>query len=159
MADYFLDASALVKYYFEEPGSDWVGQLIDDWDEAKGAAVNKIHVGNVSVVEVPAAIAILHRNRHLSQRGRDKAVSAFLYDFSSIYKVSRFTSDVLLQAVRLTQQYPLKAYDAVQLAIGLAVNEVCQSQAVQLTFVSSDRQLLAAARAEGLLVEDPHDHL
>lgn len=64
-----------------------------------------------------------------------------------------------VRAALLTQQYPLKAYDAVQFAIGLAVNEVCQSQAVQLTFVSSDRQLLAAARAEGLLVDDPHDHL
>ncbi|MBI3240992.1 MAG: hypothetical protein HYZ49_01700 [Chloroflexi bacterium] len=64
-----------------------------------------------------------------------------------------------MHAANLTQQYPLKAYDAIQLAIGLAVNKVCQSQAVQLAFVSSDRQLLAAARAEGLVVEDPHDHL
>lgn len=159
MAEYFFDASAIVKHYFAEPGSLWVRQLIDERDESNNAPVNGIYVSDTSTVEVPAAIAVLRRNNRLSKRRRDETVSTFFRDMGTRFEVVPVYPATFVRAALLTQQHPLKAYDAIQLAIGLAVNEVCQSQAVQLTFVSSDRQLLAAARAEGLVVEDPHDHL
>jgi predicted nucleic acid-binding protein len=38
MALYYLDASALVKYYVTEPGSTWVRQMIDEQDPLSGQA-------------------------------------------------------------------------------------------------------------------------
>ena len=159
MAEYFFDASAIVKYYFAEPGSLWVRQRIDEWDESANAPLNGIYVSDISTVEVPAAIAVLRRNNRLSKRRRDETVSTFFRDMGARYEVVPVYPATFVRAALLTQQHPLKAYDAVQFAVGLAVNEVCQTQDVRLTFVSSDRQLLTAARAEGLAVDDPHDHL
>jgi len=61
-------------------------------------------------------------------------------------------------ATELTQQYPLKAYDAVQLAVALRYRQVLARYKLALTFVSGDGQLLAAAEAEGLAVDNPFDH-
>jgi hypothetical protein len=59
----------------------------------------------------------------------------------------------------LVQSYPLKAYDAVQLASALLVNAALQDVGIApLTFLAGDRQLLSAAGAEGLAVDSPHFH-
>ena len=53
----------------------------------------------------------------------------------------------------------LRAYDAIQLAAAVDANDQRQFFGLSpLTFVSSDRELNAAARREGLLVDDPNEH-
>jgi predicted nucleic acid-binding protein len=60
-------------------------------------------------------------------------------------------------AADLTQHHPLKAYDAVQLAVALRYGPVLAGH--PFTFVSGDDTLLAAARAEELSIENPFDHV
>ncbi len=61
--------------------------------------------------------------------------------------------------MELTQRHRLRGYDAVQLATGLAVNEVLVAAGLPgLTFVAADADLVAAARVEGLLADDPNFH-
>jgi uncharacterized protein len=55
LSDYFLDASALVKRYSTETGSNWITQLTDP------AAQNTILIAEITVVEVAAALAAKHR--------------------------------------------------------------------------------------------------
>lgn len=52
----------------------------------------------------------------------------------------------------------LKAYDAVQLAAGLALQGTLTARHIRLSFVSRDDALLTAARAEGLSVDNPLWH-
>ncbi len=158
MSGYFFDSSAIVKYYVEEPGSDWTRDLIDEWNGSEDAPANQISISQITIVEVPAAIAILHRRDFITRRVRDRVVNAFLNDVTSIYKVTPLSLTVLLHAARLTQKHPLKAYDATQLAIALALNALYISQNFALIFVSSDTQLLTAAKAEDLAIDNPHDH-
>jgi hypothetical protein len=47
LSDYFLDASALVKRYSTETGSNWITQLTDP------AAQNTILIAEITVVEWP----------------------------------------------------------------------------------------------------------
>jgi predicted nucleic acid-binding protein len=59
-------------------------------------------------------------------------------------------------AADLTQRHPLKAYDALQLAVALHYGQILSGH--PFTFVSGDSTLLAAAQAEGLVTENPFDH-
>ena len=54
----------------------------------------------------------------------------------------------------LVESYPLRAYDAVQLAGALTVRRGMPPP----LFVAADTTLLAAARAEGFLVDNPLQH-
>jgi uncharacterized protein len=67
---------------------------------------------------------------------------------------------ILDTAVILTQNHKLRGYDAVQLAAALAANQsLLQAGLPGLIFVAADRDLLAAARQEGLEIKNPNDHL
>ena len=54
---------------------------------------------------------------------------------------------------------PLKAYDAVQLAVALRHSRALARHQLSLTFVTGDDALLTAARAESLLTDNPFDHV
>jgi hypothetical protein len=68
-------------------------------------------------------------------------------------------SNDFFAAASLTQSYPLKAYDAVQLAVALRHAANLATYNLPLTFVCGDRTLLAAAQAERLLTDNPFDHV
>jgi hypothetical protein len=56
-------------------------------------------------------------------------------------------------------KHRLRAYDAVQLAVALEVQRLQQNAGLgPVVLVSSDRNLNAAAEADGLSVEDPTMH-
>ena len=63
------------------------------------------------------------------------------------------------EAALLAEKYFLRDYDAVQLATAVRIEvERKLVGAAALTFVSADEDLNKAARAEGLLVENPDNH-
>jgi hypothetical protein len=70
----------------------------------------------------------------------------------TLYLIQLVTDAVVEEAVSLLDRYPLKAYDAVQLAGCRALQSNLREQ---VTFVCSDDQLLRAAKGEGLPVIDP----
>ena len=55
MADYFLDSSAVVKRYVNEPGSEFVGELVDLYVE------NNVFLAPITRVEVAAAFARIRK--------------------------------------------------------------------------------------------------
>lgn len=63
------------------------------------------------------------------------------------------------RAVELTQHHRLRAYDAMQLATALEVNALMQTHGLStLTFVAADNDLINAATAEHLAVENALNH-
>jgi hypothetical protein len=66
---------------------------------------------------------------------------------------------VIDRAVTLTQNHRLRGYDAVQLATALVSSDTLQEQNLSAPiFVASDTDLLSAATAESLAVENPLVH-
>ena len=59
MRVYYFDANVQVKYYLPEPSSAWVRQIVDEVD-AEGKIVNALFTVEISMVEVAAAIAVIH---------------------------------------------------------------------------------------------------
>ncbi len=156
---YFLDASAIVKYYVNEPGSEWVKRVINCLDADTKKRANATSIAKVSIVKVAAAFSILYRTDRIGRRARDGIFDNFLAEAATIFGLLPVVSDDFYTAARLTQHHPLKAYDAVQLTVALHHHQALARHGLDLTFVSGDRQQLDAAAAAGLATDNPFDHL
>ena len=154
MSDYYLDASALVKRYPDEPGSTRVRQIIDP------RAQNTILLAEITLAEVAAALAAKHRTPGgITQHQRDRALSRFLQDCHEHFLLLLVDRPVIDRAVELTQNHRLRGYDAVQLATALVTSGTLKSQNLSPPiFIASDDNLLTAAKAENLPVNNPLDH-
>lgn len=160
MAVYFFDTSALVKRYVHETGSTWVGQVTDP------KSGNKIYITRITGVEVVAALMKKVRDTksplHLGDA--KKAIAEFRNDFENQYEHLSATDSLLQTAMGLPEKHKLRGYDAVQLAAALVISAQSAQQGIPATgvpplvLVASDNDLLDAAQAEGLAVDDPRIH-
>jgi hypothetical protein len=134
---YFLDTSALVKRYLTEPGSA----------EVRGLFRRKrpIAVARIASAELAAAVARQHREGAVTETVRDAILARLNRDFTQMTVVEVRTA-MLARVPPLVVRWPLRAYDAVQLAAALTL----QATGVSTAFWSSDGNLIAAALGEGL---------
>ena len=76
------------------------------------------------------------------------------------YEIVAVSDALLGLAIQLAQLHSLRGYDAVQLAAGVETNRLLVTANLSpLIFISADKELDAAARSEGLSVDDPNAHL
>lgn len=149
MALYYLDTSALVKLYIREPGTDRMLRL------AGRPAGNQLAVLALAQVEFRSALRRRERMGDIDRLAATDLIELFTRHLDTKF-VRRSVNDVVLEtASGLVDRYPLRAYDAVQLAGCLALKTTTGDAGP--TFVCSDRQLLEAAESEGLPLLDPTD--
>jgi uncharacterized protein len=135
----YFDASALVKRYVREIGSDAVRRLL-----GSGVAASS----RFSEVEIASGIARRAREGSITVHQRDRILSALQRDVPAL-AIVEIVPDVTALARALLLRHPLRAADALQLASCLYMQrELAQS----VPFVAFDHRLLEAARAEGLNV-------
>jgi hypothetical protein len=151
MAIYFLDSSALVKRYVLEPGSTWLRELLDAIDPQTDQPLHTVFIADITVTEATAAFAVLYRVGRVRRSAWDAVFNRSMDDLTWSYRLVGARRDDFFDGANLTRRHPLKAYDAVQLAVALVERS--------LTFVSGDKTLLSAAQAEGLLTDNPFDHV
>jgi len=149
---YFLDASALVKRYAIEQGSAWVARI------TAPEAENTIAIAQITLAEVAAALAGKLRGQIISADEFEKAVEDLLRDAFETFTLVEIDQHVIKRAVAVVRRHSLRGYDAVQLACGLMLNDtLVAAEELPIIFVTADKSLLDAARAEGLMTEDPND--
>src|SRR5262249_43000322 len=132
-----------------ETGTSWVLSWI------LPAARNVIVIAELAEVEFSSLLSRRQREGTMTSSNAAILQSIFLLHGEKEYLVVPVESDVLRRARQLVGKYPLRTFDAIQLA--------CAVQAVQLlsspmNFISSDTKLLAAATAEGFTTGDPNAH-
>lgn len=150
---YFLDTSALVKRYVTEIGSVWVQTLTDP------LLGNALLIVRITWVEVLSALARRQREGSLTATEVTDTIQLFRGELNNRYRVIEVDSIVLERAGELILQYPLRAYDAVQLASALRLQSLfSQMTNIQLVFVSADDRLLHIAQSEGLVTENPNSY-
>jgi uncharacterized protein len=158
MALYFLDSSAIVKRYFQEPGHEWIERL---HDPAQG---HGFYIAQAALVEVVASICRKAREQQMPLEERDSTIDDFRRDVENIYSVWVVDTMLYTAAGDLCRSHRLRAYDAVQLACALAVYQdvfVAHPPDVEppdFLFVSADTGLLAVARDVGLRSENPNTY-
>lgn len=149
---YYLDSSALIKRYAPEAGTAWVKQLFDP------VLNHQAYFSQVTGVEVAAGLSRKVRTKELSSKYYQLVLQLFLNDLDQgDYNIVPLNDTMVELAIDLTKRHPLRAYDALHLATAKTVNTALASaQLSQLTFVSADTSLLAAAQGEGLAVDNPN---
>ena len=153
MADYFFDTSGLVKRHVTEAGSRWVRSL------TQSGAAHVLYIARITAVEMVAAITRRQRGGSLSAAQAGAILGHFRRHLSGRYHVLEVNPALVSAAMDLSRKHGLRAYDAVQLAAALELNRNNQADGYgPVTLISADRELNAAAIAEGLAVEDPSLH-
>jgi hypothetical protein len=153
MPFYQFDTSGLVKRYVDKRGSDWVRLTVDP---AQG---NVISIADITRAEVASALARRAREGVITLDERDELIRAFHAHCTIEYRLAPTDHFIIDLAIDLIQRHPLRAYDSVQLATVMIVNQSLIARGLPpLVFVSADGNLAAAAQAEGLAVENPNWH-
>ncbi len=111
----YLDTSALVKLYAEEPGREEVENAVR---EARVVAVSEI-----GYVEARSALARKEREGSFSTDEHDEAVAQLQQDYTEVYLSRPITGDLVARAGELARKHALRAYDAVHLATALVLRE------------------------------------
>ena len=146
MSVYYLDTSVLVKLYIREPGTE---QMIGLASTGQG---HSLAVLSLARVEFRSAIRQRQRAGDVSHEATDGLIRMMENHFQGMFLVQLVNEEVIEQAAALLDLYPLRAYDAAQLAGCLALG----SRMIERpSFVSSDQRLLRAAEGEGFPTLDP----
>lgn len=139
----YLDTSALVKRFVDEPGSERVTRLI--------LREGPVAIATVAYAELFAALARKRREGALSDRVYTQLRRAVDRDWEGHLRID-LRDEVLRRARDLVRRYSLRAYDAVLLASALELKAWLEEP---VTFVAADPRLLEAARRQRLDTLDP----
>ena len=151
MAAHFCDASGIVKRYVPETGTAWVQALADP------AGAHEIFLARITRVEVTAAITRRSRGGMLAGVSAPAILAQFRHDAAHQYSIVEVTPALLAAAEAMAETHGLRAYDAVQLAAARELHTRRLGVGLGgITLISADRELNAAALAEGMLVDDPN---
>lgn len=143
----------MVKRYVPETGSAWIQAIAD------AATGNLLLIARITWVEVLSALARRQREGSLSATDVDLIIQQFSYDLNNQYQVVELDRTVTENAGQLVNQYPLRAYDAVQLASVLRIQPAfATATSTLLVFLTADDRLLTIAQTAGLLTDNPNNH-
>jgi hypothetical protein len=150
---YFLDSSALVKRYVPETGSAWVQAIAD------AATGNLLIIARITWVEVLSALARRQREGSLSATDVNLIIQQFRFDLNNQYQVVELARALVEAAGQLVNQYPLRAYDAIQLASVLRIQPAfARATSTSLVFLTADERLLIIAQTAGLQTDNPNNY-
>jgi predicted nucleic acid-binding protein len=146
---YFVDTSALVKYYHFEVGSAKVSTIADAPD-------NLLFISRIGLVEIHSALARKVRTGELQGAVFQQALRRFYADLRGRkFRLIRPSPIYERQAIRLLVQkgliLSLRTLDALQLSAALWLKDQQQLD----HFLCADTTLCEAARQEGLSVMNP----
>lgn len=154
----YLDTSALVKLYAEEPGREEVENAVQE--------AHVVAVSEIGYVEARSALARKEREGSFSTDEHDATIEQLQQDYREVYLSRPVTGDLIARAGELAREHALRAYDAVHLATALVLREESRELAergqepaetspqeggeLQVALMTFDSSLAKAARNEGL---------
>lgn len=142
MIFYFFDASALMKRYHQETGSDRVDAILEARDSVS-------IISELSLIEMASALQRKRNRGEITLQAMNDALARFANDVLSDWVVAAFRSGFIQQARELVLRRGIRTLDALQLTAALAFSGVSP------VFVCADARLRQAAAEEGLAVLDP----
>lgn len=150
---YYLEPSALIKRYVQEPGSIWLRAMMDE------AGPGTLVVSHLARIEVIAALSRLQRARPGRASELAQLVHTFRRDVSERFRLMGLADGLLDVAEAIAMKHRLRAYDAVHLASALELRDAAAGEpGEEIVMVSADDEVLAAAQTERLGIANPLSH-
>lgn len=140
-----------MKRYVNEAGSGSVRNLV-------AAADNFFYQSFVTPLEMTSTFYRRHRMNELSAEELTLALRAYAVHSHKEYILIPYSGALLNTAETLIARHPLRALDALQLAAALSLRASLPGDAPPFTFLCADERLVAVARHEHLLAENPNAH-
>lgn len=137
-----------MKFYIRESGTDQLVRLAEGAD-------HQFVVLELTQVEFRSAIRKRERMREIDANLANELIGVFEDHFQTLFDSQPVGVAIYRRAKLLIDHYPLRAYDAIQLAGCLELRSGVGEPAP--TFVCADHDLLRAAVQEGLEVLNPAD--
>lgn len=134
----YLDTSAFLKLYLNEPGSNQVRHLV------KSSAATCTHV--VTYAEMCAGLARASRMLRLDTAQYEHQKHCFRSDWAAMHTLS-VDETVIRRAGVLAEGFELRGYDSVHLA---AAESIWRQLNTSFQFAAFDCKLLDAARLLGM---------
>jgi uncharacterized protein with PIN domain len=143
---YFLEATAFMKLFVQEPGTETLIRLMETVED------NRKLISAATPLEVYAAIR--RRERAGDVTPEDAAQALEVLRLESARAVQQPLNPAVLEAARqLLDRTALRWPQALQLGAVLAARDMFKG--TEILFVSASAALLEAARSEGLETLDP----
>lgn len=146
MIFYYLDASAWVKRYYQEAGTDWVRDLF--------ARHETIACSSLGLVEVMATSSRKRKTTEISDSQFKQKAQEIEDDWERFVKI-HITTETINDAKELTKRHALRGADAIHLSSALILKKRLREKEEKLIVVASDNELKEAAKLSGLEVIDP----
>lgn len=148
MSVFYCDASALVKRYVDEKGSDIVNRLFE--------SPFREHL-TVLIWAVSETAAVLNRRKNagtISEKDFRIVTGQLIAETDLFHQPKADTEDVR-QSIALIYKHNINATDALYLHVALKLHRLLSLIGSQVVLVAADERLLRAAEAEGLSVLNP----
>ena len=148
----YLDASARVKRYRQELGSEIVNATIEP---AMSRYPRQLVISSLSIIET---ISILNRRRNevgIPTEAFRSALRGVLEELRTYSYALLIDDQLLLSSARYAIEHNINSADAIHLAILLALQATAVASGDELLCLAADQRLIRAARAEGLTVINP----
>lgn len=143
---YYLDASALLKVYFHEKGSELMVKLLK----------SGVFFFSSIVIYVEVLFALRRRleNKEISDDYLSEQTRLFEAHFPALINRIEFNEHIISILKSKVFQYPMKALDVIHLASALWVRENIEDKC---KFLSSDKDLLEFVKKEKFYIVNPEE--
>ena len=152
MYHFYFDASALVKRYIEEVGSDKIDFLFEN------VPLVQFQCLVIGAMEVFWICVRKRNDRRIAVDQFTQATGHLEYEVINIqsdFKTISIPDSLVWNSMDLVNTHSLNSVDAIVLRSALDVATELRSIGDTLVLVASDQRLLRAARAEGLHIFNP----
>lgn len=149
---FYLDASAWVKRYHTEAGSNWVDMFFD-----KATKPQRIITSLWSLGETFASLNRTKNRFNIPEEKFNKITFTFFTDCENIHLLP-LSDNQLFNSVLYIKKFNLNSADAYHLSTILHLKETLASLNHTVILISADERLIKAAQREGIHVFDPENH-
>lgn len=145
MSLHFFDTSALVKRYFEEPGTETVDDLI----ESDAATV----ISSLSIIETVSAFRRKYNRGEITEEAMNSLLSEFFDEALDDFVIIPMEESLLQFSFNLIMEDDLRTLDSLQLAAALSLDTGEQAP----VFICADSELTSTAHDKGLETINPQE--
>jgi predicted nucleic acid-binding protein len=147
---FFLDASAWIKRFHQEPGTDVVNRLVD----RLLAIPQRLAISPLGLAEVIAALNRYRNEGRLPPLLCRQATARLLLEAKDM-DAQPMSEAIVIESLTYISQHNLNASDALYLRQMFLLRRLLQRAGHDLVLVAADRRLLRAATTEGFVTLDP----
>lgn len=149
---FYFDASALVKRYTKETGSENINFIFSDFP------MNRMMCFIMGITELYWIFVRKKNDGRINEQDFSQAninLEAEILDNNSDFHIIPIEDSLIFRSMPLIQAYSLNSVDAILLRSAVDIMIPLWNTGNRLVLVSSDQRLNSAAESEGLLVFNP----